>query len=109
MTWFKAGAHDRVFNGMLARAAVLTDGSTYLRREFTDGRELSMFPLKDLSSLPERVFGLFGHMNEAQQMADRGYEAARERHTWKTRAEYIEECILNIEGKYGERSGACTY
>lgn len=94
MTWFKAGAHDRVFNGMLARAAVLTDGSTYLRREFADGRELSMFSVKDLGSLPERVFGLFGHMDEAQRMADRGYEAARERHTWKVRAEFIEECFL---------------
>lgn len=94
MTWFKAGAHDRVFNGMLAGAAVVTDDSTYLRREFTDGRELVMFGLEDLGTLPERVFDLFGHMDRAQQMADCGYRAAKEGHTWKSRAEYIAECFL---------------
>lgn len=94
MTWFKAGAHDRIFNGMLAKAAVLTDDSTYLRREFTDGKELSMFSLKELGTLPERVFELFGHLKATQEMADCGYHAAKEKHTWKSRAEYIRECFL---------------
>lgn len=94
MTWFKAGSHDRVFNGMLAKAAVVTDDSTYMRKEFRDGEELVMFPLKDLSTLPERVFSLFGHLEETQQMANRGYIAAKSNHTWKNRAEYIREFIL---------------
>lgn len=94
MTWFKSGAHDRIFNGMLAGAAVVTDDSTYLQREFTDGKELVMFSLKEMKSLPERVFDLFGHMQSAQQMADLGYQAAKENHTWKNRAEVIEEEIL---------------
>lgn len=66
MTWFKAGAHDRIFNGMLAGAAVVTDDSTYLRRTFTDGKELVMFSLKELQTLPERVFDLFGHSSHMQ-------------------------------------------
>lgn len=94
MTWFKAGAHDRIFNGMLAGAAVVTDDSAYLRREFTDGKELAMFSLKDIMSLPERVFDLFGHLESTQEMADCGYQAAKENHTWKSRAEYIWECFL---------------
>lgn len=94
MTWFKAGAHDRIFNGMLARSAVVTDDSTYLRREFTDGKELVMFSLKELGTLPERVFELFGHMESTQEMADCGYQAAKANHMWKSRAEYIEECFL---------------
>lgn len=94
MTWFKAGAHDRIFNGMLAGAAVVTDDSAYLRREFTDGRELVMFSRGELATLPERVCDLFGHMQDAQQIADCGYRAAKEQHTWKSRAEYIEECFL---------------
>lgn len=94
MTWFKAGAHDRIFNGMLAGAAVVTDDSTYLRREFRNGEELVMFSLKQLGTLPERVCDLFGHMEETQQMAERGYRAAKENHTWKSRAEYIEENFL---------------
>ncbi len=93
MTWFKAGSHDRVFNGMLANAAVVTDDSAYMRREFTDGRELVMFSLEDLRELPERVCDLFGHLKKAQEMADCGYRAACENHTWKSRAEYIIECF----------------
>lgn len=94
MTWFKAGAHDRIFNGMLAKAVVVTDDSTYLRREFTDGKELVMFSLEELGAMPERVFDLFGHMDMAQQIAECGYQTAKERHTWKSRAEYIAECFL---------------
>ncbi len=94
MTWFKAGAHDRIFNGMLAGAAVVTDDSTYLRREFTDGKELVMFSLKELQTLPERVFDLFGHVVHMQEMADCGYLAAKQNHTWKSRAEYLAECYL---------------
>lgn len=95
MTWFKAGAHDRVFNGMLAKAAVVTDDSVYMRQEFTDGKELVMFSRAELPALPERVSALFGHMGQAQELAERGYRAAAERHTWRKRAEYIAECFFD--------------
>ena len=95
MTWFKAGAHDRIFNGMLAGAAVVTDDSTYLRRECTDGKELVMFRRDDILTLPERVCELFGHIQRAQEMADCGYEFAKQCHTWKNRAEYIIECFFD--------------
>jgi len=94
MTWFKAGTHDRIFNGMLAGAAVVTDDSTYLRHECTDGKELVMFKRRDIAMLPERVCDLFGHMERTQEMAECGYRFAGENHTWKNRAEYIVECFL---------------
>ncbi len=94
MTWFKAGAHDRIFNGMLAGAAVVTDDSTYLRREFTDGKELVMFSRNEIRILPDRVFDLFGHMQSTQKMADCGYQTAKEHHTWKSRAEWIQEAWM---------------
>ena len=94
MTWFKAGAHDRIFNGMLAGAAVVTDDSTYLRREFTDGKELVMFSRNEIRTLPDRVFDLFGHMQSKQKMADCGYQAAKEHHTWKSRAAWIREAWM---------------
>ena len=94
MTWFKAGAHDRIFNGMLAGAVVASDDSTYLQREFSDGKELIMFKRTELATLPERIYDVFGHLDRAQEMADCGYEAALSSHTWKNRAEYIVECFL---------------
>ena len=54
---------------LLAGAAVVTDDSTYLRRTFTDGKELVMFSLKELQTLPERVFDLFGHSSHMQELA----------------------------------------
>ena len=95
MTWFKSGAHDRIFNGMLADSVVVTDDSTYLRRECTDGKELVMFRREDILTLPERVCDLFGHMQCAQEIADCGYEFAKQYHTWKNRAEYIVECFFD--------------
>ena len=94
MTWFKAGAHDRIFNGMLAGAVVATDDSTYMNREFTDGKELVLFKRTELATLPQRICDLFGHLKCAQEIANCGYEAARSYHTWKNRVEYIIECFL---------------
>ena len=94
MTWFKAGAHDRIFNGMLAGAAVVTDDSTYLRHECTDGKELVLFKRSEVMLLPDKVCDLFGHMERTQELADRGLAFARENHTWKKRAEYMVECFL---------------
>jgi len=94
MTWFKAGAHDRIFNGMLAGAAVVTDDSTYLRHECTDGKELVLFKRSEVMLLPDKVCDLFGHMERTQELADRGHAFARENHTWKKRAEYMVECFL---------------
>lgn len=96
MTWFKAGAHDRIFNGMLAGAAVVTDDSTYLQRECTDGKELLMFKREEMITLPDRIYSLFGHMERAQEMADCGYAFAKKNHMWKNRAEYIREYFLDM-------------
>jgi len=73
---------------------VVTDDSTYLRHECTDGKELVMFKRRDIAMLPERVCDLFGHMERTQEMAECGYRFAGENHTWKNRAEYIVECFL---------------
>lgn len=94
MTWFKAGAHDRIFNGMLSGAAVVTDDSAYLRHECTDGKELVMFKRSEIATLPDRVCDLFGHMEQTQEMAERGCRFAQENHTWKNRAEYIIDCFF---------------
>ena len=53
-----------------------------------------MFRRQELGTLPERVFDLFGHLERAQEIADCGYAAARDGHTWKSRAEYLKECFL---------------
>lgn len=91
MTWFKAGAHDRIFNGMLAGAGVVTDTSSYMEENFTDGRELAFFHLQELSRLPGQIRQLLENPEELQRMADTGYQCAVREHTWQQRAKELSE------------------
>lgn len=86
MPWFKDGAHDRVFTSMLQKTVSLTDDSRYLREEFSDGEELVFFSLPQREKLPELIFGLLSDPKRAVRIAERGYLAARQRHTWRQRA-----------------------
>lgn len=87
MTWFKRGAHDRVFNGMLAGAAVVSDTSEYMQECFEDGKQLQLFSLKELGHMAENVKCLLGNPGRMQRMADCGYQAAMDAHLWINRLE----------------------
>lgn len=89
MTWFKRGAHDRVFNGMLAGAAVVSDQSEYLQEQFTNGEQLQMFSLREMEDMAEAVKTLLSDANCAQNMADCGYQQAKKQHMWKNRLQDI--------------------
>lgn len=89
MTWFKQGAHDRIFNGMLAGAAVVSDRSEYVEEIFTKQKQLQLFSLDGIKELPEIVQSLLQHPRVAQDMADCGYEETRRRHMWINRLQDI--------------------
>ncbi len=91
MTWYKNGIHDRIINGMLAKAAVVTDTSVYLDEQLaTDAKgALQTFTLPKIYQLPEMVGDLLSKPEEMQKIADCGYAYARSNHTWLQRAEYI--------------------
>ncbi len=89
MTWFKRGAHDRVFNGMLAGAVVVSDESEYMKAHFNDGRELRMFSLREIGGLADLVKGLLEDLPLAQKIGVHGYQAAKGHHMWKHRLERI--------------------
>ncbi len=83
LTWFKDGAHDRIFNGMLAGAAVVSDESKYLREEETDQKTIAMFRLRELMKLPEMVADLLEDDKKRLSIARCGLEDAREHHSWR--------------------------
>ena len=95
MTGYKAGAHDRIFNGMLAGACVVTDDSAYLREEFEAEKAMVRFKLEEIVRLPEIVWDLLDHPEKMQQIADVGYESASEKHTWKSR---MKQVLSMLEG-----------
>lgn len=94
MTWYKAGAHDRIFNGMLAGACVVTDDSLYLKEQFEKDKELVRFQLEEIGRLPETVWNLLDHPKEMQEIADCGYETAKANHMWKNR---VAEVLAMLE------------
>ena len=103
MTWFKDGTHDRVFNGMLQGAVTVSDTSVYMKEEFCgflhsdqiDERELVMFELPEISSLPAQMKELLKDDLLLQDIADRGYRKAKENHTWQNRAKELKTDILD--------------
>lgn len=101
MTWFKDGTHDRVFNGMLQGAVAVTDSSGYMKEEFggykePKGREeeLLFFELEELDKLPVQIQELLSDPKRAQQIANRGYQKAKQFHTWRARAIELEQDLL---------------
>ncbi len=100
MTWYKNGIHDRIINGMLAKAVVVTDGSGYLKEAFSkEDRCLASFELPEISCLPELVQELLDHPQELSRIAENGYRYAKAGHTWLARAKYIYEAYLTGEKK----------
>lgn len=91
MTWYKNGIHDRVINGMLAKAAVVTDQSVYLKKEMLSHSRpcLAAFSLQEIANLPEMVRDLLKDTERMEELGENGYQAAKSGHTWQQRAEYM--------------------
>ncbi len=96
MPWFKSGVHDRVYSAMLNESVCLTDGSEYVARTLTDGREALIYSLENLRELPDKVQHYLRHPKELREVADRGYAYAKDTQTWRYRARRLAEIM---EGK----------
>lgn len=96
MPWFKDGAHDRIFNSMLNGAVAVTDGSRYLRQEFTDGLDLTFYDLKRLEQLPDMVKDLLSDEDRLQQIADQAYEHCSKEHTWAHRTQSVLQWMKKV-------------
>lgn len=94
MPWFKEGAHDRIFNGMLQQCVVLTDSSCYLDEFLLDGKNVGIFSLEDWEEIPRRIRELLADEKRACIIAREGYCLAKEGHTWTHRASTILEKLL---------------
>lgn len=85
LTWFKDGAHDRIFNGMLAGALVVSDESDYLRETFRNHKEIELFALPQIFSLPRSISSYLEDDNKRLRVAKAGQEAANRSHIWMNR------------------------
>lgn len=90
---FKNGSHERIFNGMLAGAVVVSDTSLYLEEEFLGKNLLHLYDLKSQQELPQIINDILEHPKEAEKMTEQAYQEGVEKHTWRIRAKEIEKYI----------------
>lgn len=93
MPWFKAGTHDRIFNTLLQRSVPLTDSSTWIDANFTDGKDIALYDLKQLDRLPAIVNRLLTDMDLAETIIENGYKKIAEKYTWTDCTDKILEMI----------------
>ncbi len=104
MPWAKAGFHDRIACGMLNGALVVSDETRYMREEHLHEDKLILYSLQEIQEMPQKVAYYLEHLDEAAGIAQKGYQWARENHTWKNRAEQF----LRIFQRYQDEDSKAT-
>lgn len=93
LPWFKAGAHDRIYNSMCNGAISLTDSNGYLDTILKDGENACIYQADKLEKLPGKVDALLSNLKQAQQIADGGFTLAMANQTWENRAKILHQLI----------------
>ena len=86
MTWHKDAITERILNAMLQKAAVLTERNPYMEEHFSDGKDVLLYDLDQLSALPELVRSALSDPAQLSRIAQNGYQNALTDHTWDSRA-----------------------
>lgn len=86
MPWFKAGSHERIFNGMLAGGVVITDYSSYLENTFIHGEDILLYNLLDINKLPNYAEKIICDNDYAHYIACNGQNNVLNNHMFINRA-----------------------
>lgn len=86
MSWHKDGLTERVLNIMLSQSVLLSDWCAVLEEEFIDGKDLVLFDLTQLETLPDKIRGLLADEGRLHQIAVSGYQKTVQKHLWINRA-----------------------
>ena len=89
---FPQGSHERIWYGMAAGAAVITDPSTFVNEDFTDRENIMFWPSDpaDGALMAAEALADPGRLDEMAAAAMPLYAA---KHTWASRAGIIERAI----------------
>ena len=92
MAWHKDGFTERIANSMLSGSLVVSDTSTSLTELFEDKKDLLLFDLSNLNTLPDMLKELLSFDETLTKITVSGYEKALQNHLWQNRANEL----LNI-------------
>jgi len=85
----KYGAHERIFNGLLAGAAVLTLDTPYIAEHFEDEKDILLFSLKDKEQLNQKIHTYLQDEDARNRLVGKGRENVLAHHTWDRRAQTL--------------------
>ena len=91
MPGFKQGTHDRIFNTLLQHSVPLTDCSTWIQENFTDGKDIALYDLDHLEKLPQIARRLLSDVGLAETIITNGYQKVSESFTWGHCTDWILE------------------
>ena len=92
--FFNHGAHDRIFAAMANHCVSLTDENPYLKRLFTDRKEVCMYSLKNLSTLTECAGELLENDRLLDTVKEHAYRQFKDKYTWRKKAEQLLACTF---------------
>lgn len=96
--FFRDGAHERVFAALACGALPISSESTYLREQFTEGKEILFYQANNLSSLSGNIDSWLADESKRKAAVQRGREIVINHHTWDTRVnDLIQELPLMME------------
>lgn len=93
MPGFKEGTHDRIFNTLLQRSVPLTDSSTWIDENYTDGEDIALYDLDHLEQLPAIARKLLEDTDMAERIIEKGYEKTVNNFTWSHCTDWILDAI----------------
>ncbi|MCR5784417.1 MAG: glycosyltransferase [Eubacterium sp.] len=91
MPHFKAGCHDRIFSTMLSNSVSLSDESKYFDDNFTRGKDIATYSIKNLRELPNKVSSLLSDGKNLKAMAENGRKLCESAHTWEHHCRLLSE------------------
>lgn len=98
MTWHKGGMTERVANSMLNGSVCVTDETTYINRNFTDGENIVTFELDNIEALPGRLKEMLrGNKKLLDNIAANAFQKAIKEHTWDVRAQRFLSILAETE------------
>jgi spore maturation protein CgeB len=87
MPWFKEGAHDRFYSGMLCGSVMVSDSSQYLKETLPEGA--CLFELKEPEGLLRSMDRIFSEEEMSREMAEKGQAFADKNHRWTNRTDVL--------------------
>lgn len=88
---------ERYSYTMLNGAVCVSDITTYLSMEFSDGHDIIFYQLDQLNNLPKKIRFLLNNPKTCQKIASSAYKKAIQKHTWDERAKRFLEILDELQ------------